>query len=88
MKLQKLVQSFLCFHIIPMLRENYRVFNHINPGHSMKYAHTGLNPMNPHALELNAKFQISAKRGPDSRFVIEVNTEALVSKLNSRFIHE
>ena len=28
--------------------------------------------------------QISAKRGPASRFVVEANTKALVSKLNSR----
>ena len=28
--------------------------------------------------------QISAKRGPASRFVVEANTEALVSKSNSR----
>ena len=29
-------------------------------------------------------FQILAKRGPDSRLVVEAITEALVSKLNSR----
>ena len=28
--------------------------------------------------------QILAKRGPDSRFIVEANTEALVSKSNSR----
>ena len=31
-----------------------------------------------------ASFQIPAKRGPASRFVVEANTEALVSKSNSR----
>ena len=28
--------------------------------------------------------QISAKRGPDSSFIVEVNTEVLVSKSNSK----
>ena len=35
-------------------------------------------------LPFSTIFQISVKRGPASRFVIKANTEALVSKSNSR----